>query len=282
VAGTARIIYMPEAIYQNSMDRGRSRRRAWRVCALAVMAAFVPVAAPQTPTATRPTKRIVFVGDSLVHRSAKDHGMLDVILAELTKRHPAFNYSLIDAGVNGDRIADIEERLDRDVLALRPNAVVLFWDSDVSDVDERRLKPPGVQQLRAAYEQSLRDVVNRLAASGPFVVVSGPTLIGERPRGHNKKDSQLDAYRRINRHVALSLGVRYVDTRRAFFARRPPGTPLDVAEGLLTEDGEHLNDRGTLLAGRLFAKALDGWLQRHVQQIPEIEDIGRTPEGGMK
>ena len=103
--------------------------------------------------------------------------------------------------------------------------------------------------------------------AGPFVVVSGPALIGERPGGRNKKDGQLDAYRLINRHVALSLGASYVDTRGALFDRRPQGAPPDVSEGLLTENGEHLNDRGAILVGSMFAKALDGWLQLNAGQI---------------
>jgi lysophospholipase L1-like esterase len=240
-----------------------ARHRAGIGCVVAIVliaAACAPVVAPKAPPDGRPEKRIVFVGDSFVHRSLKGHGVLDALRDELGRLHPAYSLSVIDAGVNGNRIGDILERLDRDVLEERPDAVVLYWDSDVSDVDERGMTPAEVRELRASYERDLRQVLSRLLASGAFVIMSGPTLIGERPHGHNAKDAQLDAYRRINRRVARSLGIRYVDTRRAFFAARPPGTPADVSKGLLTEDGEHLNQQGALLVQKMFAEALNNWL----------------------
>lgn len=188
--------------------------------------------------------------------------MLERIRRELVQRHPYRAIEVVDAGVNGNRIADIRERLERDVLALHPGAVVLYWDSDVSDVDESGMTPDEVRTLRAAYERDLRAVASRLLISGAYVVMSGPTLIGEQPRRRNQKDRQLDAYRAINRRIASSLKIDYIDTRRAFFAGRPAGTPADVARGLLTEDGEHLNARGVDVAQSLFVQALDGWLRR--------------------
>ena len=118
-----------------------------------------------------------------------------------------------------------------------------------------------LRQTRAAYEDNVRAVIGRLVASGAHVIISGPTLIGERPRRKNKKDAQLDAYWRINRRIASILNVEYIDTKRPFFARRPVGTPSEVDRGLLTEDGEHLNDRGVDVAQLLFVHAIDAWLR---------------------
>jgi len=224
-----------------------------------------PALLPVDPAAVR----IVFVGDSLVHRSAEEHGMLDLIRADLAARHPRRTFELVDAGINGNRIADISERLFDDVLELHPDAVVLYWDSDVSDVDEHNMAPDEVRKVRADYEKDLRSVLGRLAGSGTHVVMSGPTLIGEKPRRRNEKDPQLDAYRAINRRVAASLRIEYVDTRQAFFARRPLNSPATVDRGLLTEDGEHLNEHGVALARSLFVRALDIWVRR-LPPVPSI------------
>ncbi len=245
------------------MFRTRHRLGMGCVAALALASgACAPTQSQTDPDDGRVPLRIVFVGDSFVHRSLREHGMLDALRDDLEQRHPGYSVTVIDAGVNGDRIGDILQRLDEDVLARRPNAVVLYWDSDISDVDERGMTPAQIGELRATYEKNLREVLSRLVASGAFVVMSGPTMIGERPRGHNPKDPQLDAYGRINRRVAQAVGVRYVDTRRAFFAARPADAPADVSKGLLTEDGEHLNERGAQLAERLFSRPLDLWLSR--------------------
>jgi lysophospholipase L1-like esterase len=232
-------------------------------CAAAA-SACIPATSPRQPDVKPRSVRIVFVGDSLIHRSAEDLGMLEHIQEALARSRERPDIEVVDAGINGNRIADIRARLDRDVIDLHPGAVVLYWDSDVSDVNETGMKPDEVRMLRTAYETDLRAVVSRLTDSGTYVVMSGPTLIGEQPHHRNKKDAQLDAYRAMNRRVASSLKIDYVDTRRAFFAGRPSGTPADVARGLLTQDGEHLNTRGVRIVESLFIRALDRWLRRAV------------------
>ncbi len=219
-----------------------------------------PVVQPRLTTGAQPVTRIVFVGDSLVRRSEADHAMLAAVRRELARRHPSLNLEVVDASVNGDRIADISDRLDSDVLFLHPAAVVLYFDSDVSNVDDVRMSESERRAVRAAYERDLRDVLTRLVAAGVRVFLSGPTVIGERPRGLNGKDPQLDAYRRMNRRIASSLKVAYIDTRRLFFAKRPAGASPTLDRGLLTEDGEHLNQHGADVAGDLFVRSLDAWL----------------------
>lgn len=257
----------------------RIRRRCHAAAAaLGVMlaAACHPHARPQTSPADPSVVRIVFVGDSLVHRSAKDHGLLEQARAELSRRHPTRRFDVVDAGVNGDMIADIQARLDDDVIVLKPAAVVLYWDSDVSDVDESRMSTSEVAARRRAYRAVLQDVLTRLVRSGAHVIVSGPTLIGEAPRGQNPKDGMLDDYRRINRAVARSANVAYVDTRRAFLAQLAPQAASGQPKMRLTEDGEHLNDAGAAVALRQFVAAIDAWLRARPAPVP------RSPGGATR
>ena len=94
---------------------------------------------------TAPLERIVFFGDSLVHRSNAEHALLERVRQGLVGHARRRRFELVDAGRNGDRIADLRKRLREDVLPLHPSAVVLYWDSDVSDVSElrRKIHPPG-------------------------------------------------------------------------------------------------------------------------------------------
>ena len=204
-----------------------------------------------------PTDRIVFFGDSLVHRSNGDHGLLDLVRRGLERRERRRRFELVEAGKNGDRIADLKKRLRKDVLDLRPSAVVLYWDSDASDVDEAGLGPAQLAVVRGAYERDLAEVLESLGRVGAYVIVTGPTLIGEKPRGQNRKDAQLDAYASLNRSLALRFGARYLDTRSLFFAHEPRG-----AADPLTEDGEHLSATGVRLVAREVLRALHRWLRR--------------------
>jgi hypothetical protein len=158
--------------------------------------------------------RIVFVGDSLVNRSASDHGLLAEVRTRLETAHPGLRVEVVNAGVNGDTISEIRARLARDVLPLHASAVVLYWDSDAVDLVEDELKHRQVRERRAAYEEVLRDVLETLKASGAYLLVAGPTLYGERRRGQNSLDHQLDAYEAINRHVCAELAVGFVDTAK--------------------------------------------------------------------
>lgn len=254
-----------------------SRRAGAAALGLLLATGCHPHTRPHQVPAAPSVVRVVFVGDSLVHRSAEDHGMLDAVAKELARRHPALQFELVDAGVNGDTIADIQARLAEDVIALKPAAVVLYWDSDVSDVDESRLSEAAVSARRSDYQRTLADVLQRLVATGAHVIVSGPTLIGEAPRGQNPKDRMLDDYRRINRAVARSFNAAYVDTRRAFLTRLTRQPPGNGGAKLLTEDGEHLNDAGAAEVQQQFVAALDSWLRVRGAAAPTAPGGGTRP-----
>ena len=201
------------------------------------------------------------MGDSLVSRSDRDHGLLDQVRRALARTHPAAALDLVNAGVNGDCIADIRARLAEDVLPLRPAAVVLYWDSDAADAEDATESPARSRALRADYERDLAAVLATLSAVTRHVIVSGPTLLGERPRGRNPKDHVLDAYAEINRRVSHAHHATWVDTRHAAFhwlEANPPGRERE--SGQLTEDGEHLNAEGTSLVAAEMASEVGRWL----------------------
>ena len=237
----------------------------WRARALAVptVAALLAACAHPLPPAAPGVVRIVFVGDSLVNRSSEDHGLLDLVRADLQSRQRGHAFELVNAGENGDCIADIRARLDSDVLALDPAAVVLYWDSDAADVEDADEGAGRSAELRKEYERHLDAVLGALRGRTSHVVVAGPTLMGESPPGTNAKDHVLDAYAAINHRVARRHRAAWVDTRHAAFdwlhlRREGAGDTR-----LLTEDGEHLNDAGVRLVAAELAAALDRSLGGH-------------------
>jgi lysophospholipase L1-like esterase len=202
------------------------------------------------------------VGDSLVSRSAEEHGLLERVRGQIAHAFPTRTFEVVNAGVSGDRIVDIRNRLQRDVVALHPDVVVLYWDSDVSDVDERKLSSEEVSRLRRAYERDLGQVLGGLLAAGAQVLVAGPTVIGERPHGHNPKDGQLDAYAEINRSLASDLHALYVPTRHAALRWLRHHPVAKGSKGTLTEDGEHLSALGVSVVADELVRALSVALRR--------------------
>jgi lysophospholipase L1-like esterase len=238
--------------------------------------ACAPAVGPTPPG----VERVVFVGDSLVNRSAQDHGLLNTVRRALERSHPGAALDLVNAGVNGDCIADIRKRLADDVLALRPAVVVLYWDSDAADVEDDDESPARSRALRASYERDLDAVLATLRGATSHVIVSGPTLLGERPRGRNPKDHVLDAYAEVNRRLCHAHHAVWVDTRQAAFQwLHENARGQDRESGLLTEDGEHLNQAGADLVADRMATALGHWLSRASEAYtgPAEETLAPTP-----
>ena len=165
--------------------------------------------------------KIVFIGDSLIDRGQVLFQMLDQIRYTLLQKHPLYTFELFNEGVGGNRIDHIRRRLDRSVFPKFPDAVVLYWDSDVSDVDENLITRSQLREVRRKYVSNVQSVLQQLLQRGMKVIMSGPTLLGERPHGQNYEDNKIDEYREINVNIARNLGVDYIDMRKAFFQALP-------------------------------------------------------------
>ena len=82
--------------------------------------------------------------------------------------HNYYNVSIKNFADNGAEIKDILEALPN-ALAYNPDGVILFWDSDVSNVDERFMPPDKVAETRRNFTINLNTVVNDVLASGAFM-----------------------------------------------------------------------------------------------------------------
>ncbi len=261
------------------MRRWRLRLFAW--LGLGCAGCVPPVRGPAAPG----VQRIVFVGDSLVNRSDQEFSLLTRVREVVERAHPGISLELVNAGVNGDVISGIRGRLQRDVLSLAPAAVVLYWDSDAVDAESPDDPPARTTERRVAYERDLDEVLRLLTAATPVVVVSGPTLMGERRHGRNPKDHVLDTYAAINHRCCLARHATWVDTRRAAFRWLGREAGADRSDsGRLTLDGEHLNADGVALVAHELGAALSRGLRhvhRHDDAVPRPAAVAKnTPMPG--
>lgn len=104
-------------------------------------------------------------------------GWVRIVAALLGHRRPGGD-RFLNAGVSGDRVADLADRWDRDVVAHRPDVLtVLIGVNDVL------LEPPSsIDQVEAAYRSLLGHVpetVSALVLADPFAVpvVGGEPLV---------------------------------------------------------------------------------------------------------
>jgi lysophospholipase L1-like esterase len=201
--------------------------------------------------------RIAFLGDSITQHGEGEGGYVWLIEQALARQQRDKNIRLIKAGVRGNKIADLQKRLDEDVLSQKPTVVFVYIGiNDVWHWDN------GNGTTKEDFYRGLSDVIHRIQHSGSIAVLATPSVIGEKTHGGNKHDLELDAYAQISRKVARENKVVLCDLRKAFVVFLNERNTANEETGVLTEDGVHLNDRGNVLvanhAAASIAKALAG------------------------
>ncbi len=205
--------------------------------------------APERAGHLRPGRRIVFLGDSITQAGAQKGGYVQMIADTLRARYPSYGITVTGAGISGNKITDLLARLDRDVLALRPDLVVVYIG--INDVWHWKL-PNHTGTTLEAFEAGMTTLTQRLRDAGAEVVVCTPSVIGEKTSG-NPLGLELDRYADAGRRVARRMNLDVCDLRQAFTAHLKQRNTADAEKGILTTDGVHLNAAGNrFVADQIF------------------------------
>src|SRR6266566_3817729 len=68
-------------------------------------------------------ERIVFLGDSITQAGAGPDGYVSFVKEAVAKKYADLGIEVIGAGISGNRVPDLEARLERDVLSKKPTLV---------------------------------------------------------------------------------------------------------------------------------------------------------------
>ena len=205
--------------------------------------------------------RVVLLGDSLISGDRKQNfGEFPLMAARIGSFLPHYsNLNFLNFGSEGDTINSIRLRLGS-VLSTPADAVILIWDSDVSQNLENS---NNINYIRHNYLSNLTYVITAIQQNNPAVriAIGGPGLLGEGPlfgkvsnRIFQTKRSMLDDYSIMNQQLALALNVTYIDIRKAYLSQLP--SYRLAYSGCLTIDGEHENDNGLRIISKLVAKTI--------------------------
>lgn len=204
---------------------------------------------------------IVFLGDSITEAGAVSGGYVALAKEAIAKKYPDLDINVIGAGISGNRVPDLEARLDKDVLAKKPTLVVIYIG--INDVWH---SVNGRGTSKSDYEQGLRRIVKRIQEAGSRVVLCTPSVIGEKHDGSNPLDAMLEEYSQISRTVAADTRVRLVDLRKQFVAHLKAQNKENADKNILTSDTVHLNAPGNRFVADRMLEAVEttGKLLRHV------------------
>ncbi len=198
-------------------------------------------------------ERIVFLGDSITEAGNRPKGYVSLIRKTLKEKHPDLGIEVIGAGISGNKVPDLQRRLEKDVLARKPTLVVVYIG--INDVWHGE-NDPARGTPKDKYEAGLKDVIGRIQAAGGKVLLCTPSVIGEKTDGSNKNDARLDEYADISRAVAKEMKVPVCDLRKAFLAYLKDKNTDNKEKGILTSDRVHLNDAGNKFVAETILESL--------------------------
>jgi lysophospholipase L1-like esterase len=216
------------------------------------LALAAPAAADDVPPLKK-GERIVFLGDSITQAGVGPKGYVTLVKNALAEKHKDLGIEVIGAGVSGNRVPDLQKRLDRDVLAKKPTLVVIYIG--INDVWHSEMKPPRGTP-KDQYEAGLREIIGKIKDAGARVVLCTPTVIGEKKVGTRLGNMLID-YAKVSRKVAGETGARLCDLDATFRDYLVKNNPDNKDQGVLTTDRVHLNDAGNKLVAETILKTID-------------------------
>lgn len=160
--------------------------------------------------------------------------------AELRAAWPSVPVEVANAGIGGELAADMLRRIDKDVLARKPQLVI--WQTGVNDAI--RAVP------LAEFTSHLATGIRRMKAAGSDVLILDHQLA---PRIEKLANGR--SYLHAMREVAAAEGVPIV--HRFQIMKHLVDTSQFSLATMLDADQFHLNDRSYACIGHLVARALD-------------------------
>jgi lysophospholipase L1-like esterase len=185
----------------------------------------------------------------------------------------SWQVSILNKGIGGNNTNDLLKRIERDVLAQKPDLVILMAGTN-DMINSQKLISYN------QFEQNFRLITDALNASKiPIVIMSPPPVdTGYLFKRHDRNlydqdpNLRIDSIRSILRELATSQNIGFIDINSLF---RRKGSPSREASSLIVnsanmgiEDGVHPTREGYyLIAKEVYSYLKDHDLLKRKQKI---------------
>ncbi len=214
---------------------------------------------------------VVTLGDSItmgVRQGVSAEHTFSSILEDLLNE-VGFNVEVINQGISGEKTDAALSRVERDVLSLEPDYVVIMYGTNDAFIDEGKTEP---RLSLEAYKRNLAELVRRCRDAGFIPLLMTPIPMGERnlagafePYVSQGVNFKLVAYATACREVARAEDVPLCDLFVEWSDHAHRGTIID--RGM--SDGMHPNPEGH----GLIAKSLFSVLAEEIGEPVEPDSI---------
>lgn len=205
--------------------------------------------APDVPAArTSPGRTVVFFGDSVTdcqHRNDPDG--LGQGYVRILAEGPLEADRVVNSGISGNRVTDLQDRVEADVIAHEPDVVSVLIG--INDTWRRfdRDDPTSTE----AYEAGYRDVLQRVASTGADLVLMEPFVIPVTDEQATDWRDDLDPRIAVVHGLADEFGAIVVPTDAVLNA-----TAAATSAATLASDGVHPTSAGHLAIAELWASVV--------------------------
>ncbi|WP_277479312.1 SGNH/GDSL hydrolase family protein [Catalinimonas alkaloidigena] len=184
-------------------------------------------------------KKVVFFGDSITAAGESDpSGYINLLREHIDTAE----FQLIGKGIGGNKVTDLENRIEKDVLSLDPDIVFVYIG--INDVWHFYEPEGAVGTTIERYEEGLFTIAKRLEEQGSRIIFCTPTVIGENPSFDGQINQELDQYAQVVRKVSMETGAELCDLRNKFKSYLKKNNADARNSGVLTSDRVHLNRKG--------------------------------------
>jgi lysophospholipase L1-like esterase len=200
--------------------------------------------------------KIVFFGDSITdcgrdrqdERSLGD-GYVKVLADKLRPLYPDTDIELINKGVSGDEVSDLLARVDKDVIAQRPDVVVMMIGINNVIHVFKNDKPLDFKK----FQDDLEELLLQLKDAGIIVLFLEPFLL---PAPDKRRYRPL-----FNKELEIvhELATKYADEFVAY-DEMFNGVAQSIPYQEFSEDGVHPTHRGSRLIADTAIKVLRRYL----------------------
>lgn len=195
-------------------------------------------------------QKVIFFGDSITAAGNQPGGYIDLMRQQMDTTR----YELIGAGISGNKVTDLQDRVQADVLTQDPDIVVIYIG--INDVWHFYEFEGTTGTEKEAFEAGLRDLIHTITSMDCEVILATPTVIGEDPDSEEAVNQQLLEYAQVIRDVAEDTDVQLCDLRAEMSTFLREENTSRKYQGVLTTDGVHMNENGN----RFLAEQLQGCL----------------------
>lgn len=216
--------------------------------------------------------RVIFLGDSITQAGAGPQGYVTLVRNVINEKMEGVE--VIGAGISGNKVPDLERRLEKDVLSRKPTVVVIYIGiNDVWHSTSNRGTP------RDRFESGLKDIIGKINDVGARVILCTPSVIGEKTDGSNSLDVMLEEFSATSRKVAVETKSQLFDLRARFLKHLRVHNSKQSERGILTSDTVHLNQAGNEFVAGCMLEALGVYpveqkqILRHVVLFKFKEDV---------